>query len=171
MEVLPDYPHDEVENMGVNHYPNGVFEKCRHVINEEKALERERLRRISRKTRAPRGASTTVRAFNIPTSRSNQISPEPAVPRANTPAPHGYSAVRARARTAPAFTPTTMPALNLFNTGGYMELSDDEGDVEQGRDNAIGGGSGAGLVIGDQTAREIAQFESAQANGRGINRW
>ena len=161
MEVLPDYPHDEVENMGVNHYPNGVFEKCRHIINEEKALERDRLRRISRKTRAPRGASTTVRAFNIPTPR-NQISPEPAAGRrADTPA---FGSGRTRARTAPLYT-STMPALNLFNTGGYMELSDDEGDVE------VGVPAGGGLTIGDQTAREIAQLESAQANGRGANRW
>ena len=28
-EVLPDYPHDEVDNPGVNHFPDGVFQTCR----------------------------------------------------------------------------------------------------------------------------------------------
>lgn len=47
-EVLPNYPHDEVKNPGVNHFPEGVFQKCRHIINKEKEEERERLRRQKR---------------------------------------------------------------------------------------------------------------------------
>ena len=62
-EVSPDYPHEEVNNLGVNHFPDGVFQKCRHVINKEKAEETERLRKLKRKKNAyvakAQGASIT----------------------------------------------------------------------------------------------------------------
>lgn len=48
-EVLSDYPHEEVNNLGVNHFPDGVFQKCRHIICKEKAEETERLRKSRRK--------------------------------------------------------------------------------------------------------------------------
>jgi hypothetical protein len=51
-EVSPDYPHEEVNNLGVNHFPDGVFQKCRHVISKEKAEETERLRKLKRKKNA-----------------------------------------------------------------------------------------------------------------------
>ena len=31
VEVLPDYPHDELLNPGTNHFPDGVFNDCRIV--------------------------------------------------------------------------------------------------------------------------------------------
>lgn len=47
-EVLPDYPHDEVANPGVNHFPDGVFQKCLKLIQREREAERERLKKIKR---------------------------------------------------------------------------------------------------------------------------
>jgi hypothetical protein len=36
MEVLPDYPHEEL-GTGINHFPDGVFNDCR-VINDGYAV-------------------------------------------------------------------------------------------------------------------------------------
>jgi hypothetical protein len=47
-EVTGDYPHEEVGNRGVNHFPDGVFQKCRIIVFREKEEERERLLRIRR---------------------------------------------------------------------------------------------------------------------------
>lgn len=47
-EVLGDYPHDEVKNPGVNHFPDGVFQKCLKLMQKEKEAERERLKKIKR---------------------------------------------------------------------------------------------------------------------------
>ncbi len=46
--MTPDYPHEEVRNPGVNHFPDGVFQNCRYVINKEKEAERERWRKQKR---------------------------------------------------------------------------------------------------------------------------
>jgi hypothetical protein len=46
--VTQDYPHDEVRNPGVNHFPEGVFQKCRVVLAKEREEERERLRKLRR---------------------------------------------------------------------------------------------------------------------------
>ena len=35
-EVLDGYPHDEVKHPGVNHFPDGVYQKCRHQQQEER---------------------------------------------------------------------------------------------------------------------------------------
>lgn len=47
-EILGDYPHDEVANPGVNHFPEGVFQRCRHMILKDKEAERLRLKKIKR---------------------------------------------------------------------------------------------------------------------------
>lgn len=47
-EVTGDYPHEEVQHPGVNHFPDGVFQKCRIIIQREKDAERERLRKVRR---------------------------------------------------------------------------------------------------------------------------
>jgi|TARA_B100000513_G_scaffold183134_1_gene103039 hypothetical protein len=36
MEVLPDYPHEEL-GTGINHFPDGVFNDCR-VVNDGYAV-------------------------------------------------------------------------------------------------------------------------------------
>lgn len=60
-EVQPNYPHDEVRNAGVNHFPQGVFQKCRTVILREKEEEREKLKRIRRmKAKSPIKMATIV---------------------------------------------------------------------------------------------------------------
>jgi hypothetical protein len=46
--VTADYPHDEVRNPGVNHFPDGVFQKCRIITAKEREVERDRLRKIRR---------------------------------------------------------------------------------------------------------------------------
>lgn len=47
-EVAQDYPHDEIGNPGVNHFPDGVFQKCRIIAQRERDAERERLKRLRR---------------------------------------------------------------------------------------------------------------------------
>lgn len=46
--VTQDYPHDEVRNPGVNHFPEGVFQKCRVILAKEREEEREKLRKLRR---------------------------------------------------------------------------------------------------------------------------
>ena len=48
-EVTPDYPHEEVRNIGVNHFPEGVFQKCRKILQKERDAERELLRKQKRR--------------------------------------------------------------------------------------------------------------------------
>lgn len=48
MEVSQDYPHDEVKNPGINHFPEGVFQRCRTEAVRERELDREKLRRAKR---------------------------------------------------------------------------------------------------------------------------
>jgi hypothetical protein len=52
LEVLPDYPHDERKNPGVNHFPEGVFQRCRTMINKDRDIEREFLRKSKRRKNA-----------------------------------------------------------------------------------------------------------------------
>ena len=47
-EVLGDYPHEEVNHPGVNHFPDGVYQKCRTSMQRDRDTERERLKRIKR---------------------------------------------------------------------------------------------------------------------------
>jgi len=47
-EVTPNYPHEEVAHAGVNHFPEGVFQKCRTIIVQEKQAEIDRLKRVKR---------------------------------------------------------------------------------------------------------------------------
>jgi hypothetical protein len=47
-EVMAGYPHDEVGCEGLNHFPDGVFQKCRKVLQKEAEEERALLRRQAR---------------------------------------------------------------------------------------------------------------------------
>ena len=47
-EVTPDYPHEEVNNLGVNHFPDGVFQTCRIITHRDKEAERRRLLKLRR---------------------------------------------------------------------------------------------------------------------------
>lgn len=47
-EVLGDYPHEEVNHPGVNHFPDGVYQKCRTAQMKEREAERDRLKRLRR---------------------------------------------------------------------------------------------------------------------------
>ena len=46
--VTQDYPHDEVNHPGINHFPEGVFQKCRVILAKEREEEREQLRHMRR---------------------------------------------------------------------------------------------------------------------------
>ena len=52
-EVLGDYPHEEVERPGVNHFPDGVYQKCLTIIKKERDSERERLKKLRRLKEKP----------------------------------------------------------------------------------------------------------------------
>jgi len=47
-EVMGEYPHDEVKRPGVNHFPDGVYQKCRFIQQKERDSERDRLKRLRR---------------------------------------------------------------------------------------------------------------------------
>jgi hypothetical protein len=64
-EVLGDYPHNEVGNLGVNHFPDGVFQRCRTIVAREKAAERERLRKSKRRKSSKRIGSYSTK-FVVP---------------------------------------------------------------------------------------------------------
>jgi hypothetical protein len=64
-EVLPDYPHNEVRNYGVNHFPEGVFQKCRNIIQKEKEAERERLKKAKRSKGNKKNASVGPAVVNM----------------------------------------------------------------------------------------------------------
>jgi len=52
-EVESEYPHDEVKRPGVNHFPDGVYQKCRTVMQRERDSERDRLKRLRRMKKSP----------------------------------------------------------------------------------------------------------------------
>ena len=54
-EVMPEYPHDEVSRPGVNHFPDGVYQKCLSMIKKERDAERDRLKRLRRMKEKPGG--------------------------------------------------------------------------------------------------------------------
>ena len=64
-EVSGNYPHVEIDNPTVNHFPDGVFQKCRIAVKREKEAERDRMRKERRFTRK----STVVKTSDITTGR------------------------------------------------------------------------------------------------------
>jgi hypothetical protein len=52
LEVASEYPHDEVTNPGINHFPDGVFQNCRTILVREREIEREKLRKAKRMKKA-----------------------------------------------------------------------------------------------------------------------
>lgn len=76
-EVLPDYPHEEVRNPGINHFPDGVFQTCRTVAQREREAERDRLRRLRRKTGGGhRKAERGVQQFGFGVLGADENNPE-----------------------------------------------------------------------------------------------
>jgi len=55
--VTGDYPHNEVRHKNVNHFPDGVFQRCRTIVAREKDAERERLKKLRR-------MKTKIQPFN-----------------------------------------------------------------------------------------------------------
>ena len=54
-EVMGEYPHDEVARPGVNHFPDGVYQKCLTLVKKERDAERDRLKRLRRMKEKPGG--------------------------------------------------------------------------------------------------------------------
>jgi hypothetical protein len=52
LEVASEYPHDEISNPGMNHFPNGVFQNCRTILVREREIEREKIRKAKRMKKA-----------------------------------------------------------------------------------------------------------------------
>jgi hypothetical protein len=48
-EVTPDYPHEEAKRPGINHFPEGVFQKCRRLLQKEKEAELALVRKQKRR--------------------------------------------------------------------------------------------------------------------------
>jgi hypothetical protein len=74
-EVAGDYPHIEIDNPSVNHFPDGVFQKCRKAVKLEREAERDRIRkerRASRKT--SRGGTISVQNSRVSPEASGLIS-------------------------------------------------------------------------------------------------
>lgn len=63
-EVTSDYPHEEVKCLGVNHFPDGVFQKCRTISNREKEEERQRLMKLRRMKNKNAAAKIGSVSFN-----------------------------------------------------------------------------------------------------------
>lgn len=120
-EVLPDYPHNEVRNYGVNHFPEGVFQKCRHVLQKEKEAERERLKKAKR-SKVGKKASVGPAVVNMDAWDDEQLpiaqamdpwdnaggtpSPAPVSVPAPAPAPAPAAAPPPAASTLPPGSPT-----------------------------------------------------------------
>jgi hypothetical protein len=68
--VTADYPHDETRNPGVNHFPDGVFQKCRIITIKERDAERERLRKMKRMK-----VKNSMKAKQRRSSRTNFTTP------------------------------------------------------------------------------------------------
>ena len=79
IEVAAEYPHDEINNdsVGVNHFPDGVFQKCRTIINREKAEEREKLRKSKRLRKSPTKKVGYSSNFVMPTEWDNETASTP----------------------------------------------------------------------------------------------
>ena len=48
-EVAGDYPHVEIDNPSVNHFPDGVFQNCRKHAKKLRDMERDRIRKERRR--------------------------------------------------------------------------------------------------------------------------
>lgn len=85
IEVAAEYPHDEINNSstGVNHFPDGVFQKCRTIIAREKAEERERLRKSKRLKKTPTKKLGYSSNFVMPTEWDNDTQSTPSIAHSN----------------------------------------------------------------------------------------
>ncbi len=83
LEVAADYPHVEIggASAGVNHFPEGVFQKCRTIINKEKAEERERLRKLKRSKKNSTKSGSYSANFVLPTEWDTDTASLPSITR------------------------------------------------------------------------------------------
>jgi hypothetical protein len=56
-EVTSSHPHEEIDNPGVNHFPDGVYQTCRVIQQRERDAERERQRKARRTKAKPQNYS------------------------------------------------------------------------------------------------------------------
>lgn len=74
-EVTQDYPHDEVKNPGVNHFPDGVFQQCRKQAAREREADRERLKKL-RRMRGKKPGDRGVQNFGFGVLGADENNPE-----------------------------------------------------------------------------------------------
>ena len=74
-EVTPDYPHEEVRNPGINHFPDGVFQTCRKVAQREREAERERIKRL-RRMKVRKNGDRSVQQFGFGVMGTDENNPE-----------------------------------------------------------------------------------------------
>jgi len=104
-EVTPDYPHEEVKRKGVNHFPEGVFQRCRKIVQQEKDAERE----VMRKQRRFRGNTGSQR----PTTTSSVL---PVVDDVDGDDWGAWEQALTVASSAPPYTPNIRVINNVANT-------------------------------------------------------
>ena len=129
-EVTPDYPHEEVRKPGINHFPDGVFQKCRVIIAREKEAERERLRKLKRMKNSNKSSSPSpLMSPNGSMKKSSilpaeglewddSMHPEIAIPVA--------SPVVARSQPSPATSPSRIVVAGVLEN---MDTFDQEWDL------------------------------------------
>ena len=68
-EIEAGYPHNErnsgtESNKDINHFPDGVFHKCRVILYREREVERKRMKRLKRMNRhSPVKRHATITPF------------------------------------------------------------------------------------------------------------
>jgi hypothetical protein len=72
-EVTPDYPHEEVNNLGVNHFPNGVFQTCRIITHRDKEAERKKLLKLRRSKKNKMSNNIARSEISFRTGRSRTV--------------------------------------------------------------------------------------------------
>jgi hypothetical protein len=72
-EVTPDYPHEEVNNLGVNHFPDGVFQTCRIITHRDKEAERKKLLKLRRSKKNKMSNNIARSEISFRTGRSRTV--------------------------------------------------------------------------------------------------
>ena len=79
-EICGDYPHWEVRNATVNHFPDGVFQKCRVAARQEREKQREAMRALDGDADLNSSTSSSSSSSSSNQSSSPRRSPATVVP-------------------------------------------------------------------------------------------
>lgn len=147
-EVLPDYPHEEVAHRGVNHFPDGVFQRCRRIVQQEKEAERERQRKARRKrpsasARTDGGDSVDSPITSPPATRGSGLSLIHPAAGADTEMEavrllEQHYDIESPAATRPQSRSTVMSSSFLSPSPGRVHPMSGNGYLEVGMDSPVG---------------------------------